>query len=145
MTSSPNGEREIQELIERQVAAIRAKDIEGAMADVGPGVVTFDALPPLAQSGSGASRAKTEAWFGLYDGAIGYEVRDLAITAGEDVGFARYLYRVTGTLTAGDTVEMWLRMTICLERSAGRWIIAHEHTSVPFDAESGEAVLDQGP
>ncbi len=145
MQSDAGAEREIRDLIDRQVAAIRAKDLDGVTGDLGPDVVTFDAVAPLWQAGSDASRTKTEAWLGSYDGSIGYEIRDLAVTAGQDVAFARYLYHVTGTLVEGARVDMWVRMTICLERVDGRWTITHEHTSVPFDAESGTASLDLEP
>ncbi len=139
------GEREVRDLIECQAAAIRGKDIDGATAGIGADVVIFDALPPLQRNGFADSRARTVEWFGSYDGPIGYEIRDLAITVGADVAFARYLYHVTGTLTGGNQVDMSVRMTICLERVEGEWTITHEHTSVPFDAESGKAALTLTP
>ena len=80
-----------------------------------------------------------------YDGPVGYDIRDLRITAGYDTAFASYLYRVTGTMTNGSTVDMWVRSTVCLRKSGGDWLIVHEHTSVPFDAESGRAALDLTP
>lgn len=81
----------------------------------------------------------------MYKGPIGYEVRDLAITAGQDVAFASYLYRVTGTRTDGAVVDMWVRATGGYRKIDGAWTIAHEHQSVPFDPESGKASLDLKP
>ena len=67
------------------------------------------------------------------------------ITAGDDVAFAHYLYRVTGTMTNGTALDMWLRTSMGLRKIDGAWTITHEHTSVPFDTESGRAALDLTP
>jgi ketosteroid isomerase-like protein len=85
----------------------------------------------LQRIGAEALRARAAEWLGWYDGPVGYDIRDLRVTAGDDTAFASYLYRVTGTMTNGSAVDMWA--------------IAHEHTSVPFDAESGQTALDLAP
>jgi ketosteroid isomerase-like protein len=40
---------------------------------------------------------------------------------------------------------MWVRATLCLRRIDDKWMIAHEHQSVPFDVETGKASLDLKP
>jgi ketosteroid isomerase-like protein len=35
-----------------------------------------------------------------------------------------------------------MRVTTCCRRAGGRWAIAHEHISVPFDMASGKALLN---
>jgi ketosteroid isomerase-like protein len=72
-------------------------------------------------------------------------VRDVRITAGDDIAFAHFLYHVTGTLTNGNEVDMWVRTTMELRKTDDAWVITHEHNSVPFDAESGKASLDLAP
>lgn len=105
----------------------------------------FDVVSPLRYTGSEAVRGRVEEWFALYDGPIGYEVRDLSITVGEGVAFCHCLYHINGTRTDGGTVDMWVRATLCLCRVGGTWQIMHEHQSVPFDPESGKAALDLKP
>jgi len=61
------------------------------------------------------------------------------------VGFCHYLYRVTGTLANGVKVDMWVRASVCCRKTDGKWMITHEHGSVPFDPESGKASLDLKP
>ena len=39
----------------------------------------------------------------------------------------------------------WLRWTLGFRKIDGRWRVAHEHVSVPFDMESGKAMLDLKP
>ena len=144
-TSKALDEAQIRTLIDDRVAAVRAKDVNGLMSNVASDALLFDALPPLQRSGSAAIRAKTEEWVGWYQGPIGFEIRDLSITAGDDVAFCHYLYRVSGTMKDGQRVDMWLRTTVCFRKIDGKWMVTHEHTSVPFEAESGKASVGLQP
>lgn len=45
----------------------------------------------------------------------------------------------------GREVDMWARSTVCFRRTRGKWMVTYEHTSVPFDAESGKALVDLKP
>lgn len=138
-------EARIRELIEQRVRAIRAKDVDSLMSNHAPDVVMFDALNPLRYVGSEAVRERAGQWLSWYQGPVGYEVRDLSVAAGDEAAFCHYLYRVTGTMTNGREVDMWVRSTVCFRKVGGAWEIAHEHTSVPFDAESGRASVDLKP
>jgi ketosteroid isomerase-like protein len=40
---------------------------------------------------------------------------------------------------------MWWRVTVCYRKIDGRWKIAHEHNSVPFNVNNGKASLDLKP
>ena len=40
---------------------------------------------------------------------------------------------------------MWIRATLCYRKIDGKWMVTHEHVSVPFDPESGQASLDLKP
>lgn len=138
-------EARIRELIEERVRAIRARDVDALMRSHAPEVVMFDALDPLRYVGSGAVGERAAQWLSWYRGPVGYEVRDLSVTAGGEAAFCHYLYRVTGTITNGREVDMWVRSTLCFRKDEGAWMVAHEHTSVPFDAESGKASVDLKP
>ena len=76
-----------------------------------------------------------ETWFASFQGEIGYEVRDLHVTAGEEVAFSHSLNRLHGTTAEGKRTEMWFRETLCFRKIDGAWKIVHEHASMPFDAE----------
>jgi uncharacterized protein (TIGR02246 family) len=145
LATTGSSEDQIRALLDERVRAIHDRDAQALTSVCAPDVVSFDALPPLQRLGAEAVRARAEEWLGWYDGPVGYDIRDLRITAGDDTAFASYLYRVTGTMTNGSTVDMWVRSTVCLRKSGNDWLIAHEHTSVPFDAESGLAILDLTP
>lgn len=138
-------EARIQEIIEGRVSAIRAKDVDALMSNHAPDVVMFDALDPLRYVGSDEVRERAGQWLSWYRGQVGYEVRDLSVAASDEAAFCHYLYRVTGTMTNGREVDMWVRSTVCFRKVEGEWLVAHEHTSVPFDAESGKASVGLKP
>lgn len=138
-------EAEIRALIEQRADAVRAKDVETAMARVAPDVVSFDVVDPLQHVGSASLRERVNAWFSSFDGPIGVDMRDLVIAAGTDTAFSNSLNRYQAAKTDGGRINMWVRVTTCYRRVSGQWMITHEHNSVPFDPESGKASLDLQP
>jgi len=138
-------ESEIRDLIERRAAAVRAKDMATATALFSIDVLTFDVVNPMQRVGVVDVRPRTEQWFASFHGPIGYETRDVHVTAGDDVAFAYFTYRVSGTLVTGNELGMWNRATLCFRKIDGKWRITHEHDSVPFDPETGLASTDLEP
>ena len=140
------GEAEIRALVEDRARAIRAKDVAAVLAVYAPDVLSFDLIDPLRHTGREAIRTRLEAWLSQFrEGPIGFEVRDLAVTAGGDVAFCHSLNRVDATTTDGQRIDMFWRATSCFRRVDGRWMVTHEHSSVPFDMESGKASLALKP
>jgi uncharacterized protein (TIGR02246 family) len=147
--TSANGqtrsERQIRALIDDLAIAIRIKDVDALMGHYAPDVLTFDLLPPLQYSGTDAIRKRVSDWFSSFQGPIGFAMLNLSITAGDDVAFCHSLNRVTGTTTQGQKIDMSWRATLCCRKIDGKWMVAHGHSSVPFDMESGKASLDLKP
>jgi uncharacterized protein (TIGR02246 family) len=140
-----SAEQELRELVEERVAAVRAKNPVPLADRQHPNVVQFNAVPPLRSRGRDAVADQTQAWFDSYASDIGYEVQELQVTADADLGFCSFLYHVSGTLVGGDEVDMWVRATLCCRRTDGRWLITHDHESVPFDPASGQALITLAP
>jgi len=138
-------EAQIGELIDRWLRALRAKDLEGIMSCYAPDILVFDLLPPLRYVGADAYRKNWAEWFPTFQGPIGYELRDLTITRGDDLAFSHSLNRVSGKRTDGTDSNTWVRATVCYRKIDGKWMIAHEHVSVPFYMESGKASVDLKP
>jgi len=105
----------------------------------------FDVVPPLRFVGSAALRGRFLQWFDSYEGSISIEVRDLNILASGDIAVAYWLSRAKGTLKNGREVGFWVRATICYQRSNDRWLVTHEHISLPVNFESGSAAIDLVP
>jgi uncharacterized protein (TIGR02246 family) len=138
-------EAQIRELIHRWLQALRAKDLDGIMSCYAPDILLFDLLPPLQYVGADAYRKNWAEWFPTFRGPIGYEIRDLSITTGDDVAFSHSLNRISGKRTDGGETEVWVRATVCYRKIDGKWMIAHEHVSVPFYMDSGKASVDLKP
>ena len=135
----------IREIIEARARAVRAGDVDGMTANVAEDVVIFDVVEPLRREGKRASRARAAEWVASYDGPIGWQQRDVLITADGDVAFSHALSRVTGRLRSGSQVDMWFRSTLGFRLIEGQWRITHDHGSVPFDASTGKASLGLQP
>lgn len=138
-------EAQIRKLIDDRVKAVRAKDVNGAMSNYMPDVLLFDVVNPLQYVGSDAARKRAAEWFSTFEGPIGYEMRGLNIAAGDEVAFSHSLNRVNATKTDGKKLDMWWRATVCYRKIDGKWVVTHEHNSVPFNVESGKASLDLKP
>jgi ketosteroid isomerase-like protein len=116
------------------------------MSHYAPDILMFDLAPPLQYVGEDAYRKNWEEWFATWQGRIGYEIRDLRITAGEGVAFRHSLNRITGTRTDAEETDVWVRATACYRKVNGKWLITHEHFSVPFYMDgSGRAAVDLKP
>jgi PhnB protein len=139
-------ETQIRRVIEGWAKALRAKDVEGVVSHYTADIVSFDLAPPLQHVGTDALRKGLAAWFPTFRGPVGYEIRDLAITTGDDVAFCRSLNRISGTRTDGEATGVWVRATVGLRRIDGTWKVTHEHASVPFYMDgSYKAAVDLKP
>lgn len=137
-------EAQIRTLIDDWANALRAKDAGAVVSHYGDNVM-FVLAPPLQVAGSRDTK-NLEAWFSTWQGSIGYEIRDLTITTGDDVAFCHSLNRMSGTKSDGDEIDMWFRETLGLRKIGGKWMITHEHSSVPFYMDgSYKAAVDLKP
>jgi ketosteroid isomerase-like protein len=136
---------EVGALLDSRSEAVRIKDIDGLMSLYAPDVVYFDVVPGLQFTGSAALRARFLQWFDNVEDSIRIEIRDLNILAGRDIAVAYMLNRTSGTLKNGREVGYWVRATVCCQRSNHRWLIKHEHISLPVNFESGSAAMDLVP
>ncbi len=139
-------EAQIRQLIAGWVKAVRAKDINGLMDYYAPDILLFDLAPPLEYRGTDANRQNWEDWFATFQGPVGYEIRDLSITAGDEVAFCHSLNRIIGTRTDGEEIDVWVRATVGFRKTDGKWKVTHEHASVPFYMDgSNKAALELKP
>jgi len=138
-------EQELRNVVAERVAAVRSMDPAPLAARLADDVVAFNVLPPLQLSGRDEVIAQTNAWFAGYPDGIGYEVHDVRASANGDVGFVSFLYHVSGVMTDGTEVDMWVRASLGLRRMDAQWFIVHDHESVPFDPATGQALLSLRP
>lgn len=135
----------IRQRVQDWAKAVCAKDIGGVMSLYAPNIVSFDVDPPLRYAGTDNKRRAWEAFFAVHTGALTYEVRDLHVTAQDELAFAHSLNHVSSTLRSGQISDLWVRWAACFRRINGVWLAVHDHASVPADLAHGKAVLDLKP
>ena len=127
----------VRALLDRRVEACRGKDNNRLMSLYSADSIYFDVVPPLLFAGSAAIRGNFLRWFDEYEGPIGLDTHDLHISARGHVAFAHMLHLDSGTRKNGRQTKIWVRSTVCCQRSNDNWLITHEHISLPIDPKSG--------
>ena len=135
-----DSDRQIRELLETRTRAFGRRDAAAAATGYDDDLVLYDVVGPFVRRGEDPTD-RLERWIASYRTGIGHEIRDLEVTAGADLAFCHFLVRISGTMRDDTEVGMWVRATICFRRQGDAWTIVHEHASVPFDPETGHAVL----
>src|SRR5688500_14853808 len=135
-------EAAIRALLETNAEAIRSKDVTAATAIYSPNVLLFDLIEPLQTKGIAALRARLTQWFSSFDGPLGFDLRELEITASDGIAFCHSLNHVKATTVEGKALDMQWRATLCLQNIDGQWMVVHSHTSVPFNMETMRASMN---
>lgn len=141
LRSSASDEAQIRAIVDDWTNALRAKDVDALTSAYASDVLLFDVINPLKRVGLNALSERLKQWLSTFKGPVDCEIRDLNITAGGEVASCHSLNWFRGSTTGGGTIDMWVRDTVCLRKAQGKWLVTHEHASVPFDAETGELPL----
>jgi uncharacterized protein (TIGR02246 family) len=124
-------EAALRDLIEAWAAAVRRKDTTGILRSHAPDFVMFDVPPPFKSVGLEAYRKTWDLFFSWSSDPVCFEIQEMDVTAGADVAFAFAAMRCEGPGSDGKSGALDFRLTMCLKKIDGRWMIAHEHHSVP--------------
>ncbi|MCU1285990.1 MAG: hypothetical protein JWO13_2340 [Acidobacteriales bacterium] len=137
--------KEIMQFLDDAKKAIQSKDLNAIMAIYDPDVIAYDIAPPLQYVGAAAYRKTWAGFLDMYDGPLDVEFRDLRISASGDLAVTYSLERISGKLKDGTHADLWFRVSDVYSKKTGKWLITHEHVSVPIDFASGKAALDLKP
>ncbi len=137
-------EKQIRALVKKWTVAFQAKDVDGVMAlyHRSPKLVAFDVVPPLQYVGWDAYQKNYEEFFAMFEGPLRAEVSDFTLAISGDLAYSHNTERVTGTMKSGEQVEVVLRVTDIYRKVQGKWVVVHEHVSVPADFATGKAVFN---
>jgi len=124
-------EAAIRELVQSWARAVRAKDLDGILANHSTDILMFDVPPPLQSKGIEAYKKTWELFFSWSNDPVVFDIKDMDIIAGSDVAFVAALMRCAGTEKNGERIELEFRLTIGLRRIGDQWIVLHEHHSIP--------------
>jgi ketosteroid isomerase-like protein len=140
-------ERQIREVVEAKAAALKTGDVKTMLSYFAPEVVEFSLAPPLRQTNDAHDPEPVEKWLAGFAAPPIRTVTRLEITAGDDVAFATSIDSLSAVpqgMPEGFT--LWFRVTLGLRRIDRRWLITHEHASVPFEMDGSlRASVDLQP
>ena len=126
--------QQIRQILEQWAEATRTGRNDDVLANHAKDVLIFDVLQPLKYEGTAAYRKSWDGWQPETTGPGLFDLYNLKITEGENVGFAHALLHCGGTHPDGSKFEDWVRATFCLRKIKGRWLITHQHISMPMGA-----------
>jgi uncharacterized protein (TIGR02246 family) len=126
-------EAEIRALIERWSKAVRDEDRAEIRKDHDAGILMFDVPPPFQSRGIEEYMVTWELFLSCVEKPVTFNFTEVAVTAGADVAFATAIGHCVNIDKAGQREPLKFRLTMGLRKFGGRWIIAHEHHSLPSE------------
>jgi ketosteroid isomerase-like protein len=138
---------DIKALEDRFVTAFKVKDLDAIMKVYEPGqaLVVFDVVPPRQYVGTAAYRKDWQTFLDSFNGPITVELTDLDIGADRNLAYSHSIQRVAGTDKQGKELDLTVRVTDVYQKIRGRWLIIHEHVSVPVDLDTDKPDLSSKP
>ena len=120
-----SNESEVRTVLEDWARAVSAGDRRAILSNHADDILMFD-FPNEVRGLKDYDRT-WDFFFANPQGRIRFEPTEMHIDAGDDVAFASCLMRCDGT-SAG---HLDFRLTTGLRKIGGKWVIVHEHHSVP--------------
>jgi uncharacterized protein (TIGR02246 family) len=130
MNSERDDDRILRQIIADWSAAARLRDYEGVLAHHAPDMLMFDVPPPFQSEGLEAYRKTWDLFFHSMADPPTFDFSDIRITIGEDLAFATAHGKCLSREKTG-IEEVHFRLTMCFQKRDGKWLIVHEHHSLP--------------
>jgi uncharacterized protein (TIGR02246 family) len=144
-TTTTLAEAQIRQMNDEFSAAVRARDLDRMLAPYAKDAVIFDAAPAKLSIGLEQFRKHWQDFFDMLSGPITHATRDMTVRVDGDLAVAHLLSHLSATQRNGAPLEMWLRVSLAFRKAGGKWLVTHEHSSVPFDPQSMKAAVDLKP
>lgn len=131
--TNPQDAADVREVVEAWASAVRREDYDAILRNHSPDMVMFDVPPPFQSKGIEAYRKTWDTFFSWSSERVPYAFTEMNITAGSDVAFVVATMRCAEPGPNGEQVGLNFRLTMGLRKIDGRWIITHEHHSIPAE------------
>jgi uncharacterized protein (TIGR02246 family) len=138
---------EITAVEQRLIDGFKAKDVNKIMSCYTPdeSLFVFDVVPPREYVGAKAYRKDWEDLFAQFPGPAEADMSHLNAKTNGTFGYAHLIVHSALTDKDGKRVESNVRTTDVFRKANGKWLIVHEHNSVPVDLATGKADLMAKP
>ena len=124
-----SAESEVCTMLQNWAKAISEGDRRAILAHHASDLLMFDFAGTV--KGLDAYDKTWDFFFANPLGLISFVPREIVVTASDDVAFASCMVQCEGT--SGGHVDF--RLTNGLRKTGGKWVIVHEHHSVPTKEE----------
>jgi uncharacterized protein (TIGR02246 family) len=145
--ASGDDKAEITAVEQRVVEGFKAKDVDKIMSCYVPDetLFVFDVVPPRDYVGAKAYRKDWEELFAEFSGPSEADMSDLKVFVQGTMGYAHLIVHSVLTDKDGKKTESNVRTTDVFRKTGGKWLIVHEHNSVPVDLTTGKADMMAKP
>jgi ketosteroid isomerase-like protein len=138
---------QIAALEQRIAKGVEAKNADAVMANYIPGdqLMVFDLIPPREYDGWEAYKKD---WQGVFDscaGPISMKITDLKVVSDGKLAVGHSLQHFNCSTAKGYKINMVMRTTDAYRKVNGKWLIFHEHNSVPVDMTTAKADMSSKP
>lgn len=131
----------IRELLRRFSDAVKRRDPSAIMECYvhSESLHIFDAAPPIQIDGWTSYKSIWSSTFSEFPGPASVCITELQLAVGTNLAYAHSIQVGSLTRRDGTVRSATFRVTDVFQKADGKWLIAHEHVSVPADPESGRA------
>lgn len=138
---------EVHQVLETYKTAAYEKDIEKFLSLYAPEIHIYDCWGNWESKGIHSWKANVSEWFnGLRQEKVLLEVTfdDVVIEKTSTLAFVHCAVTFTGSQEESGVQlhQTTNRFTYALKKIDDSWAIAHEHSSLPIDMESGKGIFD---
>ena len=140
-TVVPN-EYQIRQTIADWQRGICLKNIDIILDHYADDVVLFDTRPPFQQVGLESVKKVWVDSFPYFPAYFDIETSEMKLQLNGNLASAHWLWRLKNSDLDGILGQPWYRNTCTYRQTNGKWLITHEHTSLPFDPETNKAITN---
>ena len=136
----------VRGVLQDRVTRFNAHDVPGMMRQYAPtrDMFVFNVVPPQ-QYDRAELLSDYDSLYRMFSKPPVMEMLELRVTTSSgDLAYGTGILHLTGLRTDGKRTDLRMRMTSVLQRIKGKWLIVHEHISVPVNTETGQAFLTAG-
>lgn len=142
-----SGITKVQDVLENYKSAVYEKDVEKLLSTYAEDVHIYDCWGNWESKGISLWKESVTEWFnGLKEEGylLKVDFNDVSIQENTNIAFVHCA--VTFAAFKGNTEDthrkMTNRFTFGLKKVNDSWLIAHEHSSLPIDMQSGKGMFD---
>lgn len=134
---------QIRNLMQDLLNAIRLKDIPRILSCYDDDAVIYDVRDTLQKN----KKDLRKAWQECFDTSSEFSVEalDLQVETDQNNAYAYGFMHSIGVTTEGEQVDIWMRATNIFRKIDGRWLIIHEHMSLPGNFTTGKVLQKLKP